>query len=340
MADFVDVQYVSLLAGQLQKYVVKHRNPFKANFRCVICGDSQKSQTKARAWIIESPKTGAFQYHCFNCGASQGFGSFLKANFLPMYANYIAEKYISKSKDKPSTHSIDECAKTPKPKFNRNPLSSIKKVSQLKSDHPVKLYIQKRQIPSHQHHRLYYAPKFKTWINTILPNKFEHVDKDEPRLVMPLFSKEGKVFGVSARSFDPKSNLRYITIMFEEVPKIFGLDKVNFNKNYFITEGALDSMFLTNALAMVGADTNVYGLEQIENATFVHDAEPRNLQICNRMEKLLTMGHKVCIWPSSVPAKDINDMHLNGMQDIEGVIKSNTYSGLEGQLRFRTWKKC
>lgn len=341
MSDFVDVQYVGLLSGQLQRYRVKHRNPFKANFRCVICNDSQKSKTKTRAWIIENPKTGAFQYHCFNCGASQGFGNFLKTNYPSMYGEYIAEKYLKTTRELSAkvVNSFDEQVRSEPLVFDRNPLSKIKKISQLRHDHPVKQYIDKRQIPSHQHYRLYYAPKFMTWINELIPGKFENVKKDEPRLVIPLIDVNGKVFGVSARGFNP-SGLRYITIMFDDRPKIFGLDKVNFDKTYFVTEGALDSMFLSNAVAMVGADTNMSGLEHIENAIFCHDAEPRNLEICKRMERLLRAGRRVCIWPASVPAKDINEMHLEGLKDIEQIILDNTFSGLEGQLRFRYWKKC
>ena len=36
--------------------------------------------------------------------------------------------------------------------------------------------------------------------------------------------------------------------------------------------------------------------------------------------------------------KDINDMVLSG-HDIMSVLKSNTYSGLEAQIKFNNWKK-
>jgi transcription elongation factor Elf1 len=337
MANFVDVQYATMLAGRFQQYKVKHRNPLKINFRCPICGDSQKSRTKSRGWITEMPKTGQLHYTCFNCGASESFSKFAKMMDQSLYNDYIADRYLDKTRDKPEI--IDEKAKTETPDFKKNPLSAIKKISQLKHDHPVKQYIEKRQIPTDQHYRLYYAPKFMTWINSLIPNKFENIKKDEPRLIMPLIDKDGKVFGVSARAFDPKS-LRYITIMFDEKPKIFGLDTVDFNKRYFVTEGGLDSMFLSNSVAMVGADARIEGLDHLENAIFVHDAEPRNLEICNRMEKLLKQGRKICIWPSSVPAKDINDMHLKGMKYIEKVIIENTYQGLIGQLKMKEWRKC
>jgi transcription elongation factor Elf1 len=343
MVDFVELQYATSIAGRQQRYQVKNRNPLRINFRCPLCNDSQKSKTKARGWIVEMPKSGNLHYNCFNCGASESLGNFIKIVDPSLYKEFITEKYVNKAKEsasaKPDATQNDESFKTDTPKFVKNPLSKIKKVSQLKHDHPVKVYIDKRRIPTNQHYRLYYAPKFMSWINEIIPGKFANVSKDEPRLVMPLIDKDGVVFGVSARGFNP-TGLRYITIMFQDRPKIFGLDVVDFRKTYFVVEGAIDSVFLSNSVAMVGADTAMDGLENLENAIFVHDAEPRNLQICDRMDKLLRAGRKVCVWPANVPGKDINEMHLAGMQNIESVIRANSYSGLEGQLRFRNWRKC
>jgi len=337
LADYVDMQYVNLLSGRLTRFSIKHRNPLKVNFRCVFCGDSQKSTTKARGWITENTKTHTLFYSCFNCGTSHTFQNFLKLQDPTLYKDYIADKFLDKQRDNESTKKTG-IPNPEKPVFDKNPLKSIKKISQLNYDHPVKAYIDNRQIPSDQHYRLYYAPKFKTWINSIIPDKFPSYTKDEPRLILPFFDEQGKCFGVSARGFDP-NGLRYITIMFKEVPKIFGLDKVDFDKPYFVAEGAIDSFFLNNAVAMAGADGNADGLKNLENATFVFDAEPRNLEITKRMEKLIRKGYKVCIWPHSVPGKDINEMWLNGMRNIEQTIKENTFSGLEGQLRLASWRK-
>lgn len=338
LVDFVDLQYAMVLSSRLDKFKVRSTNPYKINFRCPICGDSQKSKSKSRGWLLEKENT--FHYFCHNCGVSQSFKFFLKNVDNLAYNDYITEKYVSNVKVDKKEAPLDSIKSSgPKFKPTNNPLKLIKKISQLQPNHPVKEYIERRGIPSAQHYRLYYAPKFKTWINSIIPNKFDIKGKDEPRLIMPFFDREGKMFGLSARSFDP-NGMRYITIMFDERPKIFGLDKVDFNKQYFIVEGAIDSMFLSNAIAMAGADANTSSLEHIENAIFVHDAEPRNAEICKRMEKLLRAGNKVCIWPSTVPAKDINDMYLLGMHDVEKVIVDNAFSGLTGQLRLQTWKKC
>lgn len=337
MLDFIDLQYAQTLSARLDLFKIRNTNPYKINFRCPICGDSQKSRSKARGWLLE--RDNKFHYYCHNCGASQSFPFFLK-NIDPLaYNNYIADKFMKKG-EKPDTKTVLEKTKFEAPKFKKNPLKNIKKISQLNWNHPVKAYIDTRKIPTNHHYRLYYASKFKQWINTIIPNKFEDESKDEPRLVMPFIDEHGNVFGVSARSFSQKSNLRYITIMFEDRPKIFGLDLVDFNKEYYIVEGAIDSFFISNAVAMAGADGNISSLKNVqENAVFVFDAEPRNKEIHARMEKIIEAGYSICIWPTNVPGKDINQMYLNGLTDVENVIKENTYRGLQAKLKFTEWRK-
>ena len=112
----------------------------------------------------------------------------------------------------------------------------------------------------------------------------------------------GKWVGSSFRD----DELRYITIMIDEdMPKVFGLDDVDFTKKYYVAEGPIDSLFLSNAVAMAGADGNAKGLENTENAVFIFDNEPRNKEIVARMEKCLDRGYKVCIWPKNVLQKNV-----------------------------------
>jgi hypothetical protein len=254
-----------------------------------------------------------------------------------LYNDYVAQKFVANTTSE-DTKDTTESFKTQAPKFKSNPLKKIKKVSQLPFDHPVKRYIEKRKIPPHHHYRLYFAQKFKTWINEIIPGKFEYVGKDEPRLIIPFLDERGNCFGVSARGFNP-DGIRYITIMFEERQKIFGLDKVNFNHPYYIVEGAIDSFFLENAISMNGAEGTTHDIQQIENGIFVFDAEPRNKEIHKRMEKVIKNGHKICIWPHDVPGKDINEMFLSGINP-EKLIEENTYQGLQAELKFATWRKA
>lgn len=336
MVDYVDLHYANMLSARLDQFKVRSTNPYKINFRCPQCGDSQKSRTKARGWLLE--RDNSFQFYCHNCGASQSFSFFLKNQDPLAFNDYVAEKYLEKAKSNNKETTLEK-TKFEAPKFKQSPLKGLKKVSQLQPNHPIKKYVSKRQIPPSHHYRLYFVQKFKTWINGIVPNKFpEPIKKDEPRLLLPFFDKSGKMFGVSARGFDP-GGIRYITIMFDEKPKIFGLDKVDFNKKYFVVEGAIDSFFLSNAVAMAGAEGNTDALENLENAIFVFDSEPRNKEIHKRMEKVIRSGYSICIWPNDVPGKDINEMYLSGKNDIEQTILNNTYKGLEANLKLMSWRK-
>lgn len=337
MVDYVDLQHVMMVSNRLERFKITHKSPYRINFRCPLCGDSQSSKTKARGWLLEN-KNQSFVYYCHNCGESHPLMGFLKIIDPEVYKDYLAEKFLSKGKKKEEMP-IDDNYKTIKPVFESHPLKKIKKISQLKHDHPVKKYIDQRRIPPDQHYRLFYAPKFKTWINTVLPNKFEGFKKDEPRLILPFLDEDGKIFGVSARGFDP-DGLRYITIMFyDDKPKIFGMDKVNFNKPYIVVEGAIDSLFLNNTVAMAGADGNMNGLRNPDNGVLVFDNEPRNAEIHKRMQKAIKQGYKICIWPSYIEQKDINDMVLGGVKDVEKIIYDNSYKGLDASLKFTKWKK-
>jgi hypothetical protein len=158
-------------------------------------------------------------------------------------------------------------------------------------------------------------------------------------LVLPFIDEKGNMFGFTGRAFDPNS-LRYLTIMIDEdKPKIFGLNEIDFHKQYYVVEGPIDSLFIRNAVAMAGADGNSKGLENIENAVYVFDNEPRNGEIVKRMERVLERGNKVVIWPESIIDKDINDMFVSGL-DPQAIIDSNIYSGLEGKLKLSYWRKC
>jgi len=338
MVDYVELKYANLLSGRLQRFKIKSTNPYKINFRCPICNDSQKSKIKARAWLIEDRTKGGFYFNCFNCHAPIGkLGNFLKQVDHMLYNEYVTEKYINKSKSETTTQQPTPVFK--KPVFSTDILKNVKKVSQLKYDHPVKKYIEQRKIPTDQHWKLYYTPKFNAWVNSIIPNKFDPKIPDEPRLIIPFRDNEGNVYGVSARGFNPKG-LRYITIMFDETkPKIFGLDTVDFTKRYYIVEGAIDSLFVENSIAMAGADGNTSNLSNIENAVFVFDNEKRNKEIHKQIEKLIRAGNSICIWPSNIEQKDINDMILNGIQNVKDIIDKNTYKGLEASLKFMSWRK-
>jgi hypothetical protein len=99
-------------------------------------------------------------------------------------------------------------------------------------------------------------------------------------------------------------------------------------------------MFLDNAIAMVGADIDkMFFITNFETEfVMVYDNEKRNKQIVERMEKAIDLKLPIVIWPSEIREKDINEMVLAGL-DVNPVLKSNTYSGLEAKAKLIGWKR-
>jgi len=333
--SYVDTKYLNLLSSQLGLF--KRKSNTLYNFRCPYCGDSQHSKTKARGYVFE--KEGSLIFKCHNCGQGASLSNLIKFVDPAMHKEYVAERFMNnKREDTPRPK------KTPLHKFQRKanylktPLGKLKKVSQLKVDHPVRMYVNKRKIPASVHYKLFYAPKFYEFVNTMVPNKVSPPQKDEPRLIIPFLDQSKNLIGFQGRAFG-KSQPKYITIMLdEEAPKIYGMDEVDWSKPVTVVEGPIDSMFLKNAIAMAGADSARF---ENSNAVYCWDNEPRNAEIIRRLEKAIELGKSVVIFPNGIKEKDINDMVLAGRDpdEIQAIISNNTYSGLMAKTKLSEWRK-
>ena len=320
--DFVDVKYINLISSRFQKFKRVKNNLY--NFRCPICGDSQTNKNKARGYLYQIKNN--TNYKCHNCGINVSFNNFLKQIDTQIHKQYIFEKFKEGNTGKNFTTQAP-VLKFEAPKFK--PKLDLPKASK----NPVaKAYLENRKLNPDNY---YYTEKFKEWTNSLRPT-FDNVSKDESRIIIPLFYQNILV-GFQGRALGP-SKVKYITIMLtDDAPKIYGLDKVQKNKSVYITEGPFDSTFISNSIALCGSDGDVdkWG---ISNPVWIYDNEPRNREILSRISRVIEMGQKVVIWPSTIKEKDINDMVLSGL-DVQSVIESNTYSGLEAKLKFTTWKK-
>ena len=320
--DHVDAKYVNLLSTRLEKF--KRVKPTLYNFRCPICGDSKKNKNKTRGYIYEVKSNTNFK--CHNCGASMSLNNFLKSVDVVLHKQYTMEKF--------KTGFTGRNFVTEEPVFKFEPPKFKTKLNLPKaSDNPRSAgYLTSRKLdPS----MFYYAKNFKKFTNR-LKQTFDDEKLDEERIVIPLFY-EKNLIGFQGRALGP-SKVKYITVMLDDnAPKIYGLDTINKNEKVFITEGPFDSTFIHNAIAMCGADADISNWG-ICNPIWVYDNEPRNKEIVERISRTIDNGDSVVIWPTLIEEKDINDMVMLGL-DVQSVIESNIYSGLEAKLKFTTWKK-
>ena len=254
------------------------------------------------------------------------FSSFLKQQDPILHKQYVFERFKD-GKTGRSTVVEEPVFKFESPKFKKK-----LKLPKASENPRAAGYLTARQLDPD---KFYYAEKFKEFVNSLKPT-FDDTKYDEERIIIPLYY-EKNLIGLQGRSINP-SPVKYITVMLDDdAPKIYGLDNIRRDAPVYITEGPFDSTFIRNAIAMCGADANVdrWG---ISNRVWIYDNEPRNREIVNRISKTIDSGDSVVIWPEGIDDKDINDMVMSGL-DVQSVIESNTYSGLQAQLRFSQWKK-
>ena len=327
---WVDKKYLRLISSRFRNS--KWKNEDLLNHACPYCGDSEKNLHKARGYHFVYKDT--FMYKCHNCGESKSFANFLKEQDNALWKQYAVEKFYKK---KP------EFAPVIKQRTSIFKRDSLKKVGCIKAlDSPrARDYLNIRQIPKHKWDELYYVENSQSLSNIDTKYK-DRVFGNDPRLVLPFYSRQGKLIGISGRALN-NNKLRYLTLKFDETtPLIYGLRTVDYNKRVYVTEGPIDSLFLPNAIAVAGSDfSKLKTIVPTEQAIVVFDNEPRNPEIVKHMSQIIEDGFTVCVWPKWIRQKDINEMVLNGLSPniIEDTINKNKFSGLKAKMALSDWSK-
>ena len=320
--NLIDSKYIGLISSRLIKF--KRVKSDLYNFRCPICGDSKKNKTKTRGYLYTIKAD--VNYRCHNCGASMTFSNFLKEIDPVIHKQYVFERFKTNSTGR-GTVVEEPTFKFEEPKFKTK--LSIPPCSEVQRGRE---YLEKRRLNPE---KFYWAEDFTGFVNSIKPTFGSNVPK-ESRIIIPLYYNKNLI-GVQGRSLLPNSVKYITTIFYNDAPKIYGLDTIRKSSPVFVTEGPFDSTFIRNSIAMCGADGDV-GKWGVSTPVWVYDNEPRSKEITSRISNTISRGDKVVIWPSNIYEKDINDMVLAG-HDVQSIVESNTYEGLEANLKFTTWKR-
>ena len=321
--DLVDSKYIGLISSRLQKFKKVKADLY--NFRCPICGDSQKNKNKTRGYIYQVKNN--TNYKCHNCGASMSFNNFLKTMDTTLHKQYTLEKFKEGHTGK------NFVVEAPKLEFKKPVFKKSVDLPKASSDSVARKYLENRKLDPE---KFYFADKFKEWTNS-QKKTFDTIGRDESRIIIPMYDEEKQLIGFQGRALNNSPN-KYITIMLQEdASKIYGLETIDRKLPIYVVEGPFDSTFIDNSVALCGSDGDIRGLEECD-LIFVYDNEPRNREIVKRIESCIGRNERVVIWPRNVIEKDINDMVLAG-HNVMDVLKSNTYVGLQAKVKFNHWKK-
>jgi hypothetical protein len=335
MSIVVDHKYAQMISTKLLLF--KRKSDRVYNFRCPFCGDSQKNKLKARGYLFE--KSGGLIYKCHNCDVGTNLSKLIELVDPSLAKSYRLESY----RDKVAANTVTDTFIIPKTEVERPPIildEMLSRLDQLPSHHRAVEYVKARQIPKERWNDLYYARNFKE-LETLNPAYEGRLVADE-RLVIPFRREDGLLTGLTGRAMG-NSSLRYATLRITDDPMIYGLDRIERGKTIYVTEGPIDSMFLSNAIAAGGTDFTraLYSLSG-EDVVLVFDNQPRNKQVVKRVESFVQRGYAMVVWNSNWSYKDINDAVLSGLtsSQVEHLLNKSTFKGLSLKLAIRDWKKC
>ena len=326
----LDVHYINLISGTLDRF---KWNGNKANFRCPVCGDSNKSSTKARGWFFPGDNDD-YMFHCFNCNAVIGsLSNYLKLYHPNDYKQYIMDKFSGNKK----RSNFSNIKKTNKiiVKSNNIKLPSVTGI--------YKDYLIERCIPESKHHLFSFTDNFKKFAIDFLDgsNSETNIVKlpTDKRLLIPFYDENNNINVIQGRSIDKKSNLRYITLKRDpNASKVYGMERVKYNDKapVCVVEGPIDSVLIPNCIA--SADSN---LLTAKGDIYIYDNQYRNAEIVNAIQNTIDKGHKVTLFPEYIDGKDLNKMVENGMSvsELYKMILENTYSGLMATCKFSDLRK-
>lgn len=263
------------------------------------------------------------------------FGTFLKDFDVNLYKQYRLESF--KSNVKPVVEELKINIPVTK-KYIPDIFSSLPLVRALDKTHPVYIFCENRKLPIDTFD-FYYAENFIDWTrgNT---DKFKvWRGKDHPRIVIPWFDRTGKIIGYSARDVSNKQEQKYYRIFVDDTvkEKFFGLQNLNDSEQIFVLEGELDSLMIPNAIAVSNGKLHSY---LNKDAIYIPDSDSRNSHICKGISDMINLGLKVCLLPTKLPGKDLNELRQHDLtsSDLLDIIVHNTFQGLEARLKFNKWK--
>lgn len=350
MSLWLDDKYVRLASPFLDQFRQKSLHNY--NFRCPLCGDSERNRLKARGYVY--PKGDDLMFKCHNCALALPFSALLRRISRPLHDEYVMERFRdSPPVEKPSgalwslPMRFDEQAQRFQPKattFVDAEVPSVVSVADMPGTE-VYRFCTARSLPVEALRRLFYTEQARSWLLTQVPEeKADKINDGVPFLIQPLRLPDGTWYGAQLRNLKHKAfyNFRWS----HESWKIFGLEAWSADALTYLVEGPIDSLFIPNSLSATGSDL-MGAWHQLSRSgiltpstpcVFVWDNEPRNGAITHMMRVAIGTHQPIVIWPIGFPHKDINDAITAGV-DVLSLLARRTFSGLTADLEFSAWVK-
>lgn len=332
---FSQISYAQRLGASLTNF--KQTKPRLWTFAHSCETKHGAKQLKSRGNIFETPDGLRLVVKCHHCGMATSLDAFIRDVNPHLYDEYRMEAF----RGTPEIVRVEPIVQQPPPIDAT--LDGLIPVVSLPKSSPVLRFLERRKIPTDKYELLYVAKHFYQWATLFKP-EFKNIADRSPRLVMPYFDRNGRVIGLTARTFSPTVEPRYIHLRLDRnVDFIYGSERVDPSKTIYIVEGQIDSLFIQNTVAVGGANYGSDFVKSIKtNCVVIPDNDwQRNRQVGAQLKKAIDDGLAVCFLPDTVKGKDLNQLVQLGMSipELKRLVDAHIFRGLAAQLEFALKRK-
>lgn len=347
---YIDEKFIRLMSPYLKRF--RDVGNGTINCRCPVCGDSAKSEFKARGYFYQNDKN-IWKYKCHNCAINLSISSFIKKVAPHLYEDYMFEafgKKDKKTKTKEET-SIEDLAKLSEVNYSEvilsnKVLSSMTKISDLNDTDDGFKYLKERSIPIDRMNQLYYTDNLRNVVKHISTYDSSRVPEIKG-IIIPYF-KDSVLTCFQVRNIDSNSKMRYLTYdLSEKALHVYNIENIKSGRNVYVFEGAFDSMFCYNGCAASGSSIfqKLSAIKQVnKEIVVVFDNDYKtNKDIKKLLVDVIEHGYSVVLFDSSMNGyKDINQYakeHNKSRKDITEYLQKCTYSNLSAKMHLAAQTK-
>lgn len=327
MLNFIDEKYFKLIHPDA---LAKGSG---LNVRCPICGDSKKSEKKARLWLYSKNDITAIK--CFNCDYHSSLKRYIK-DYHPQYLlDYIRETNIYKAPVSVSNE----------PTQAENVLQSIfKKVDERKQQEQKEVehkYFLGMQALTQQHHEYLVSRCVPTSFLSVFVSSLGFVETPERTynlenfIIYPIFNKT-EVYPISfySRSVSQKQFYHYTKTGFNKYYELIRNPK---NKDIWVFEGLFDALTsgVDNFVVLFGASFPFKPAIHQSNYIWCFDNDETGLE---KLKQKAEQGERVCLIKDFTRLKDINDIVIQNKyttDEMRDLLYNHVYSGYVARMRVR-----
>ena len=351
--SYIDEKYIRMMSGYLDRFRDVGNGTY--NVRCRICGDSAKSEFKARGYFYQT-ESGNWKYKCHNCAINMSVKNFIKQIIPHLYEEYCFEMFGNKDEIKKTKKvNIEDLKKHSKINYeelsiSNKVLSSLIKICDLADNSEGYKYLLERSIPLDRMNQLFYTDNLKDVVKHIPSYDITRVPEIRG-IIIPYYKYDNNVAILKCfqiRNIDPSSSMRYLTYdLYNKPLHIYNLENIKKDRPVYVFEGAFDSMFCFNACAASGSSIfqKLAEIKKINNNVIVvFDNDYKiNKDIKKLLIEVINHGYSVVLFDENMNGyKDINQYAQAGnksKKEITEYLQKCTYSNLSATLHLASQTK-